>query len=275
MLYCSDRPRLSPRASQRFAMPSMLTLPLEQVTEDELRELCRVLWSWSFCEECCNDKRCETANCPTPRMKRLGRFFEHYKDMTASYEPVTMFGECPALRTHEDLFEIIRQLRLDPDVTRTQLADKLFTNRPDREPLPTADQERAINLAVRTMVMVNCSAQRQSPGLLEHGGYQIPWRNDVTFSQFIMNGFPTTDHPVLNEDSPSASLDMKKALTAKKLKKRAGLNFRPTDNLRNHLKLDRRNHVVEIYHHTAFLKEHLRITKDKSPNMVISDSLKL
>jgi hypothetical protein len=70
-------------------------------------------------------------------------------------------------------------------------------------------------------------------------------------------------------------LDMRSALTAKKLKKRAGLSFRPTNDLRSHLKLDRRKGVVEIYHYTAFLKEHLRITKGEKGDLTISDSLKL
>jgi hypothetical protein len=190
--------------------------------------------------------------------------------MTASYEPDAGPGESPALSTHESLLEIIRKLKLDPDVTRAQLTDEIFKNSPVGRKPPSVDQDRAINLAVRVMVMVNCSAQRQSSGLLEHGTHQIRWHGDVTFSQFIEDIFPTTDHPGLNDDNTGSSLDMKTALTANKLKKRAGLKFRPTDDLR----LDRRNGVVEIYHHTAFLKEHLRITKDKG-KLTISDTLKL
>jgi hypothetical protein len=200
------------------------------------------------------------------------RFFDYYKDITASYEPD---GKQAALRSHEDLFKLILVLKASPDLTRAQLLGKLFTAQTPGEPIAVVDQEHAVNLAVRVMLMVNCSAQLQSSGLLEHGGYQVRWHNDVTFSQFVESTFPMTDHPGLNEDTVGSSLDIRSALTAKKLKKRARLKLRPTDDLRNHLKLDRKNGTVQIYHHTAFLKEHLRITKDEAQKLSCSESLRL
>lgn len=68
---------------------------------------------------------------------------------------------------------------------------------------------------------------------------------------------------------------MRAALMAKNLRKHVSLTFRLTNDLRSQLNLDRKNHVVEIYHHTAFLKEHLRFTKNESLNMPVEDSLKL
>jgi hypothetical protein len=68
---------------------------------------------------------------------------------------------------------------------------------------------------------------------------------------------------------------MRRALKAKKLQKHAGLQFRSTDDLRSHLKLDDALGVVDLFHHTAFLKEHLRLTKDKPLNMTVGDSLRL
>jgi hypothetical protein len=124
----------------------------------------------------------------------------------------------PALQSHEDLFEVIKSIRSMPDHPRQQLAQKVFDNYVQRSKQPSSeDLEHAINLAVRVMTMVNCSTQCLSPGLLEHGAFQIRWPRDVTFSQFIAYAFPMTDHPV------------KSALTANKLKKRARLTFRPTD----------------------------------------------
>ena len=82
-------------------------------------------------------------------------------------------------------------------------------------------------------------------------------------------------HDSLSEDDTKSSMDVKAALMARKLKKRAGLRFRPTDDLRSHLQLDRKSGSVDIYHHTAFLKEHLRLTKDAPKDMSVSDSLRL
>lgn len=166
-------------------------------------------------------------------------------------------------------------MKLEPDITRAEFAAKAFRDDSRRRLPSSADRERAINLAVKVMVTVNCSAQRQSSGLLEDGLSQAPWRSDVTFSQFIVDTFPMTDHPSLNDDDLKGSMDLKAALRAKKLKKRIGLKLQPTDDLRRHLKLDRKTRIVEIYHHTAFLKEHLRLTKDKAPNMSVSESIRL
>ena len=55
--------------------------------------------------------------------------------------------------------------------------------------------ENSINFAVRVMTMVNCSTQRQPTGILEQGSHRVPWRSDITMSQFVTSIFPTTDHP--------------------------------------------------------------------------------
>ena len=253
----------------------MSTCPLGKTTESDIRNLSQILWSWAWCSNCANNKTCTEQSCPSQRLKRLVRFFDYYKDITASYEPELSHGKQAALRSHEDLFELILALQANPDLTRTQLIEKVFTAQTPRGPIAVVDQEHAVNLAVRVMLMVNCSAQRQSSGLLEHGGYQVRWHSDVTFSQFVEGIFPMTDHPGLNGDTVGSSLDIRSALTAKKLKKRARLKFRPTDDLRNHLKLDRKNGTVEIYHHTAFLKEHLRITRDEARNLSCTEYLRL
>lgn len=72
--------------------------PLEKVTEGHLRDLGRVLWNWSLCDDCKNSRSCfDKENCPSQRSERLVRYFEHYKTLTASYEPDLGPGEHPAL----------------------------------------------------------------------------------------------------------------------------------------------------------------------------------
>lgn len=257
-----------------FASPFISTSPLKKPTETQLRILSQVLWSWARCNNCLNRDQCATQFCPSHRRSRLQRYFKYYAELTASYYPDTGLEGFPALQTHEDLFEIIRQLKLDPETTRVALATKIYGAAGVRTP-PVEDQERAINLAVKVMVMVNCCAERQSSGLLEHGAYQTPWRGENTFSQFIQDIFPKADNPTINADESTPPLDMKKALTARNLKKQIGLKIRPTDDIRRHLKLDRTEKIVDVYHHTAFLKEHLRLTKDQPPDMSVSDSLRL
>lgn len=259
-------------------MPTaVLRFPLIDATEDDLLRLSYVLWSWPVCTDCRPEGRCMREGCPAARFKRLARFFEYYRDLAAPYESDLTIHERAALNSHEDIIKIIRELKSNPEVSRAALAQKLFPYVDTGTNVSEGDQERAVNLAVKVMVMINCTAQRRSYGLLELRNIQAPWRNDVPFRQFLEDMFPTTDHPGLNSDDDAAELgiDMKTSLMAKKLKKHAGLKFQPTDDLRSHLKLDKKKGIVEIYHHTAFLKEHLRLTKGQPHNISVADQLTL
>ena len=91
-----------------------------------MQKLGQALWSWSICDDCSNNLNCITENCPSRRAIRLVRYFEHYKALTASYEPDIRPGETPALRTHNDLFDVLEQLKLMPDVPRAQFTELVF-----------------------------------------------------------------------------------------------------------------------------------------------------
>lgn len=235
----------------------------------------KTLWSWTLCENCEHGKRCIMGDCPSTRSKSLKRFFDYYMELVASYDPILEPRERLISSEYEEIFRIISELKLKPRITRLELGKKLFGSHARPEQLPTADQEQAINLAVKIMTTISCSMQSPSSSLLEQGMNLVSWRNDVPFCQFVIDNFPRAEYPTISEDDLVSSLHMRAALMAKKLKKHAGLTFRPTNDLRSHLNLDRKNHVVEIYHHTAFLKEHLRLTKNRSLNMSVEDSLKL
>lgn len=75
-------------------------------------------------------------------------------------------------------------------------------------------------------------------------------------------GFPKNDYPSPNENDLNSYQNIKNSLTARRLKKRAGLQFQATNDLRNHLRLDRKRGIVQVFHHTAFIKEQLRLTRD-------------
>jgi len=248
-----------------------MALRLGGITEAQLQKLGQVLWLWPLTDECSSNNSWPDQG---DRSKRLGRFFDYYRALASSYDPDVRSGERPALRTHEDLFRIISILKEDPTRTRAQLLCMVFPGTADNSP-STPDQESAINLAVKIMVMVSCSAEYPSSGMLEDCVFQTPWGSDVTLTQYMRDCFPLTDHPSLNDDDELKNLDIKSSLTAKKLKKHTRVKFRPTDDLRRHLIFDHKTAVVEVYRHTAFLKEHLRLTKDKHPSLSVTEALKL
>lgn len=250
--------------------------PLEKVSDEEIKALAVTLWSWGTVDGCNQSKcnGCDNDSCTGRRLKRLTGFFENYKDITAAYEPEVSPGQKPALSSHGDLLRIIKILQSQPYLPRSELVPRVYTQVPGTPQGLHGDQEQALNLAVRVMLMVNCSAQRQSLGLLEQGMARVEWSNDASFAQFVTDAFPLMDHPTINDENGEFSVDTKSALKARKLKKVAGLKFRPTDDLRSHLKLDLKTGVVEVFHHTAFIKEHLRLTKDAPRDISIADCLK-
>ncbi|KAL9130278.1 MAG: hypothetical protein Q9217_001489 [Psora testacea] len=247
--------------------------PLTDVNESDLQRLAQILWSWSFCERCEQGRSCVTESCDWQRAKRLKPYFDRYKILTASYEPEDV--RTPAMSTHEDLLEIIRRLKANADEERAQLTSIAFRNRSKSDSLPpTEDQRYAINLAVKIMTMINCSAQQQNRELIEQGTFGLPWRDDISLSQFILHVFPLKSELGLEIGDMNPPLTLKDSLRATNLKKSLGLKFRGTDDLRMHLILDRNEYVIYIYHHTAFLKENLRLTKDKPTDISISETLK-
>ncbi|ETI28856.1 hypothetical protein G647_01308 [Cladophialophora carrionii CBS 160.54] len=252
--------------------------PLEDVSDRHLQQLCEVLWSWKICLRCRAGQGCIPPKCPWPRSHRLARYFAFYKDITASYAPEFLPGNHPALRSHEDVFEIIRVLKTQPDVPRSQVTQHYFSNRDSgNAPMPpVTDQDRAVCLAVRAMTMINCSAERQFSDSVELGIRPLPWRGEISLSQFLTEAFPKTNHPALSEkDNTGSSLEIKASLTAQRLKKIAGLKFRPTSDLREHLKLEQKLGVVLIFHHTAFLTEHLIASRSISTNASLSQAIEL
>jgi hypothetical protein len=67
----------------------------------------------------------------------------------------------------------------------------------------------------------------------------------------------------------------KNALKGWKLKKRAHVKFRPTDNLAEHLLYDPQDNVVRVFHQTALLKAHLRLSIGVPIDCCVAECLKM
>ena len=246
--------------------------PLEVISGSHFKQLIHALWSWELCEDCRNERRCTNDNCPGQRLQRLTRFLQYYKTVAASYgcEQKEL-----AIEKHEEIFAIIERLKASPDVARSQILNELQAQGSSGRSASAASVARAVDLAAQALIMVSCSPELQYSEVLEQGILPAPWNDNDTLAQFVDNAFPQTDHPGLNEQKPDSKHEFKRALTAKKLRKHLGMKLKATDDLRNHLKLDTKTGTLLIFHHTAVLKEHLRLTKDAPRNMSTADCLKL
>jgi len=119
--------------------------------------------------------------------------------------------------------------------------------------------------------MIEPSALRHLSDRLEKDTFRVGWKSSVPFSQYIRELFPLQNHPVLSHADHERFLDIMSKLRATKMKE-LGVKFRPTHDIQNHLRFDREENVVDIFHHMAFIKEQLRVTLKASGD--ISDPSK-
>jgi hypothetical protein len=191
------------------------------------------------------------------RWNKIRPFFDYYSKITTDYVPDIVAGTPAALQSHTGLFAIIRLLKQNPDKARSELRTKHFANH-DADQLPTiSDQNRAFDLALRAMTMVTCSLEATPIDTLEAGLRPMPWKQDLSWTQFISSAFPTAEYAGLGTHDEGAATyrQINERVTARRLLKVARLRFVPTNELGNHLKLNQKEGTVELYHHTSFLKE--------------------
>ncbi|KAF4451533.1 hypothetical protein F53441_5490 [Fusarium austroafricanum] len=240
-----------------FELPS--PYPLNNLTDQDLQDLVGVLWNWNLCESCKIEpgkQPCASQPCPGARWTKLRLFFEYYKKTTADYVPDIVAGAPPALQSHKELIAIIRLLKENPDKKRSELTTICFSNRSiDQMPVP-ADQNRALDLALRVMTMITCSLEAKSVDTLEAGLQPVTWAHDMTWPEFVSSVYPTTAYTGLDEGAATFRR-INERVTARRLLKVARLRFVPTNELSNHLKLNQKEGTVELFHHTSFLKETL------------------
>ncbi|KAI9711580.1 MAG: hypothetical protein M1820_002145 [Bogoriella megaspora] len=224
----------------------IINLPLEDFSDENNSQLFSCLWHCGLCDACQNQGQCQDLGYTSTGTQRLGRYTEYYRQATTFYEPYVELGVTPTLNNHRDLFTLIRRLKSKTHLPRNQLMNELFNHDCNASDSLAQDRDEVLKLAIRIMIMV------------EDGVLASRWSGHLAFTQYMAKLFPQTDHSAVNCDANRSSMGLETAIKAPKLQKRVGLKFRPADNLRDHLRLDHTSRTIDIFHHTAFLKEHLR-----------------
>jgi hypothetical protein len=178
----------------------------------------------------------------------------------------------PALNSHDDIRRLALELRANPQSTREEFKDKVFPQNL-MGPEAAIDQERAINVAVQLLLMINCSDKDRHCEGYEVGGFRpVSWDGSERFTDFVRKVFPTDVH---DREKVRTAMKEKNAFKCWKLKKRAHVKFLPTDNLAEHLLYDPQDNIVRIFRQTAFLKAHLRLSANRPINQGITESLEM
>jgi hypothetical protein len=252
--------------------------PLPPAIDDDLQNLCKTLWGWPDCSHCNIAQPCMVRDtCPWRRFRRLKRFFDFYRSLTGVYVPDFVEGS-PALRSHEDVCHVARVLRDNPQSTISQLIQMSFAQRDAANLPPKTDQTRALNLATRVLFMVDI------PLGSSHLPHTVPllgqWPDSSSVLGYLMSTFKaqsriemsTMNVPMCALEGGETWDNILSVLSARKLKRIASLQIVPTDNLAEHLGLDKAKGIVKVFHHLAFLKEHLHSSRTTASNQESMES---
>jgi hypothetical protein len=257
---------------------------LPTATESDLLRLFSVLWRLEFCQPCLESdlsSQCQTFICPRrTACEKFDRYVAYYKRQCGSYDPAN--DGSWRLNTHDGIRAIIAMLQANPDQQKLDIRQRLSSNLPRNQTGDKCDQpdmderDSAIDLAASVMTMINCLSQESSSLLLEEGSNRLSWRPGVPFSAYIELVLPQRQGPdrshLLNQSYLDASCPL---VTAKELKRVAKTRLQGTDDITSHLRYDVINNVLFIFHHTSFLKEQLRLSKDCADNPTVSECLKV
>ena len=162
----------------------------------------------------------------------------------------------PILRTPRDLLRLVSTLKAHPHYTRNEFSNQICSLTQPNPPTD-AEIENAIDVTVHLMFMVDCTIVDSHSVGYEISGYKpTKWRGHEQLSEFVSQAFPID--PASDRSRTRNAQRNCNMLKGWKLKKRAHVTFRPTDDLREHLLYDPQGDVVRLFRHTAYLKSHLR-----------------
>jgi hypothetical protein len=257
-------------ASLHLLVPEtrMSDYPLETVTDADLQNLGRCLWKWQLCGNCDGKPGCRSSTCPWSRKDRVQPILTRYERLCSYYIPDIVKRQ--ALRSHQDLLDVMQLIQGQPSETKKQLMAQHFVSA--SKPIPASDQERAFNLAVSVLLSVNCGVPSDCADNLEDSVDSFPWASELSVTDFV-------DAAIERRANRASGQALRSFLTpglsAERLNSKAGLRFQPTDDIRSHLRLDPRSRVVYIFDCTAALEETLSATRQSSQHGILPRALLL
>ena len=220
----------------------------------EQLSLCRILWDWDLCKECLGGcQECRSDVCPINRLGALQPYFRYYQRQCFLYERAV--EDFPR---HADLFQLVKLVRSELHLTKEGPAQKSGDHAPWSDGISNEERVAALDLAAKVIYMVPCStgaSNMQDFAVVELGTNRAPWQEDSTFFEYFSTYFPQLRRI---SELPRDLFD----LNAERLSQ-VGVTFLPTDDLSSHLKFNPKTMKIQIFHHGAFLKENLRLSKDK------------
>ncbi|KAL3473150.1 hypothetical protein BJX99DRAFT_272410 [Aspergillus californicus] len=173
----------------------------------------------------------------------------------------------PVFNTHADIVKCAHRLRSDPRLTRQGLASALSLD----STISENDRKTAIQSVVRVSLMLDCFKGVYSRNFQEEVYQPVQWKETESLVSYVERAIPRCDI----QHGGFQVHKHKRALKAWKLERRYGLQLRPTDNIMEHLLYNPGTQELQIFHHTAYLKAHLKRSRELPLEEGASQSLKL
>ena len=239
-----------------------------QPTDVERRDIARVVFG---------DRQTDHAN-----SSRFRAYFEHYCSLvcpSASGDAVIEI-DTPALDSHTKVINSIKIITHDPRVSFDDFITQAVS--PTHPEATTREKEHVARVAVAAITLVNCLPRDHSIPRGHHLGElnnadhrQVKWEGNMSLLTFMETAFRPRMKPETEPAEFTGRSDMilhKSSLKAWKLIKRCGIKIRATDNLLDHLVLDKKAMTLKVFHQVAFLRAHLAKSRNQPLDMAFEES---
>ena len=243
-----------------------------------LPQLGAILWSWQLCTGCEQHSDCGGESCPVGRNGRLGRYLAVYSRITRLYQRQSKSELRPILEGSDDLLDLFVTIRQELGYSRNTVVRQIFRTKHSNNEDPSGGQlddcNAALAAAIKIAFMVD--PHSQTPGFisLESGTLYQGWTSEESFTTWWDNLFESQRiHDTRFKTSKKVTGKIPD-VSAPALHKHVNLQVRGTNNIANHLTVNWDQRVIYVFHHTTFLKEQLRFTRDL-PEMTPPDGLKM
>lgn len=196
-------------------------------------------------------------------------YFKHYQSVICPDEAddAVIQIEESTLRTHVDVLTYAKILCENGTLSRDETTKRWF----DKQVATATEIDHIMRAVVNVTFMINCDERDYYPKGIDCGTRRAKWERNQSFLNFLETSFL----PLQQSANVGLALGDQTSLKAWKLARRYGIQIRGTDNLLEHLLYDPRQRTLMIFHHAAYLRSHLRHSKDDSLDMGFAESLTL
>ncbi|KAI1404772.1 hypothetical protein F4819DRAFT_446314 [Hypoxylon fuscum] len=196
-------------------------------------------------------------------------YFNHYESIICpgDEKDIVVDIEVLELQSHGDVLDCAKRLCKSTALARDEITRSWLHGRATT----VAERNYVSRAIVNITFMIDCDERDYYPGGSSDEGQRAKWEGNQTFVDFLEKSLL----PLQRSVNTNVTLSDKKSLKAWKLAKRHGIRIRGTDNLLEHLVYNPRERTLAIFHHVAYLRAHLRRSKNENLDLGFAESLAL